>query len=234
MRLLLLILIPPLILFALALLLLRLPWPAALRPHQNLVVAIAMGVLGLVYVAAVAWYVIDIFVVNSRVLDPAFTALGFSARPHLPFQRRYQGQFQGRAVQATYAPPSRYGPAVLYLYIPTSLTTRLAAGTGGGLRLDCPGCQPCELAAALATWQVQALDPPWATVLLNDSAVRQALPRLLGRPGETIQGELYLQPGTSWLRLHAPQSLPAEQVSLWLNDLLGIVRAAEEISAPVK
>jgi len=229
MRLLLLILIPPLIFFALALLLLRLPWPAALRPHQNLVTAITMGVLGLVYVAGIAWYVIDVFVVNSRVLDPTFNALGFSSRPHLPFQRRYDGQFQGREVQATYAPPLWNKPAVLYLYVPTSLTTRLAASSGGGLRLDCPGCQPCELSDALAAWQAQAADPAWATALLNESAVRQALPRLLGRPGETIQGELYLQPGTFWLRLHGYQSLPAEQVQPWLKDLLAIIRAAEEL-----
>jgi hypothetical protein len=232
MRLLLLLLIPPLILFALALLLLRLPWPEALHPHQNLIVAITVGVLGLVYVAGVAWYVIDAFVVNSRVLDPAFAALGFSARPHLPFQRRYDGQFQGRAVQATYAPPSRNGPAVLHLYVSTSLSTRLAASAGGPLQIDCRNCQPCELSDDLAAWQVHAADPAWATALLNESAVRQALPRLLGRPGETIQGELYLQPGTFWLRLHAPRSLPTEQVQPWLNDLLIIVQAAEELPAP--
>jgi hypothetical protein len=129
-RIILLILIPPLILFACVLVALWVPLPRPFPPPlgqtRNLVAAIAVGVLGIGYLVGLAVYAILSFLQAGRALDPILAPMGFTSQSHGVFGRAYHGSVEGRGVDIDYMPARVPGLAVLNIHVSADLGTRMA------------------------------------------------------------------------------------------------------------
>ena len=211
MRTLLIIIIPPLLIFACALLIIWLPlpqpFPPALSGGRNQVAAVVAGLLGLAYLVGLALYLIASFRQAGQALDSPFLARGLTAENYLGVGRTYRGPVEGRAVEANYLPAQGLRPALLNVYVAAELGTRAAAGQKRPL-LDCRDCAPLR--------DIRA-----------DEGSRAALNHLMSGQKSLGIRELYWQPERIWLRAHPSYRVAAEQVEGWLDALLLLAKAAE-------
>lgn len=231
MRTLLIIIVPPLLIFACALLLIWLPLPRPLPPAlsggRNLAAAVMAGLLGLAYLAGLALYLISTFRQAGQALDSPFLARGLTAENYLGVGRAYRGSVEGRAVEANYLPAQGLRPALLNVYVAAELGTRAAAGEKRPL-LDCGDCSPVDLDEFdLGPFQIWAEDEGRVRGLLADGESSAALNRLMSEQKSLGIRELYWQPERVWLRAHPSTWVAAEQVEGWLEDLLLLAEAAE-------
>ena len=135
----------------------------------------------------------------------------------------------------------RRGP-VLEIDVATSLRTRLgvtAPQAGTNFIADLGGRKPLALAdPELAALSVFTLDETWTRALLADPTASGALRRLtaLGATVFTRQHVL-LKPGTLTLMLSGHRrmfgiDITAEQVRMWVDDLVRVALAGETLPAP--
>jgi hypothetical protein len=233
-RFVLLILIPPLILFVLALALvlapLPHPFPEAKGPERTRVTAITTGILGMLYLVVLTVYAVSWFLQAGQALDPALEPLGLTAEGYMGFGRQYHGELDGRQVEITYQPPQTIRPALLNITVSANVGTRAAMAPKRPL-LDCADCPPVNVEVTeLSQFLVVAEDETWMQRLLAEPANAAALGRLLGDQETLGTREIYFQPECAWLRAH-PQQLSEAQLRQWLDDLLALAEAAE-INAP--
>ena len=233
MRILFLVLVPLVLIFACALLMiwapLPRPFPPALSGARNKVAAIVTGVLGLGYVIGLTVTLVSAFAHGGRALDPAFTAAGLAPSSHLLFGRQYQGMIEGYPVDVTVMPPYRFQPAIVEIRIGAAVGTTIAAGHSKPL-LDCRGCPALHLdQPGLAHIEAYARDPARALDLLADEQVAAALRELMADPEGAGTRELYLQPERVWLRAHS-RTLDPVRVGAWLDALLALAQACARAS----
>jgi len=231
MRTLLIIIVPPLLIFVCALLIVWLPlpqpFPPALSGGRNQVAAVVAGLLGLAYLVGLALYLIASFRQAGQALDSPFLARGLTAENYLGVGRSYRGSVEGRAVEANYLPAQGLRPALLNVYVAAELGTRAAAGEKRPL-LDCRDCAPVDLDEFdLGSLQIWAEDGERLRNLLADKGSRAALNRLVSEQKSLGIRELYWQPERIWLRAHPSYRVAGEQVEGWLDALLLLAKAAE-------
>ena len=139
-RILFLILVPPVLLSLCALLVMGAPLPHPFPPPlsggRDRIAAIMTGILGAGYLIGLAVYVIASFLRAGRALDPVLTSAGLVPEGYLAFGRRYRGMLQGREVEVTFLPSRGVSAAQLNVCVSTSLGTRVAIARGKPL-LDC-------------------------------------------------------------------------------------------------
>jgi hypothetical protein len=230
-RIVLLILIPPLLLFACILMALWVPLPRPFPPPlshtRNLVAAIAAGVLGIGYLGVLAAYTVWSFLQAGRALDPILMPMGFTSQSHGVFGRAYHGSFEGREVIIDYMPARAPGPAVLNIHFSAKIGTRMAIVERPPL-LDCADCPRVTIGApGLGDLQTYTQSEACAQSLLADPSIAAVISRLIGNGS----GELYLQPNRVWFRSH-PRELTGAQFEAWLEDLHVLAGTAEAILEP--
>jgi hypothetical protein len=225
-----LILIPPILLFILALALILMPlphpFPEAKSPERTRVAAITTGILGMLYLVGLTVYAVSWFLQVSQTLDPALEPLGLTAEGAMGFGRRYHGELDGRQVEIAYQPPQTIRAALLNITVDAEIGTRAAMAPKRPL-LDCADCPAVDAGTPdLSQFLVVAEDPAWMKHLLAEPANAAALSRLLVDQETPGTRELYFQPECIWLRAH-PRQLTEDRLRQWLDDLLILAEAAE-------
>jgi len=230
-RILLLILVPPILLFLCALLFLWAPlphpFPPALSAGRDRISVIVTGILGIGYLIGLAVYVTSSFRRAGRVLDPVLTSTGLASESYLVFGRQYRGMIEGREVEVYFVPSQGVRSAQLSISVSAKLGARIAIGQRRPL-LDCRDCARLEIAeSGLSHLQFYAQEEGLARRLLADTASREALTRVMETHEEHGFRELYLQPQRVWLRAH-PRRMTGELFRQWLEDVLALAEAGEE------
>ena len=230
MRLILLILIPPILLFILALALILVPLPHPLpearSPERSRVAAVTTGALGMLYLIGLAIYAVTWFLQIGQALDPALEPLGFTAEGYMGLGRQYHGALDGRRVEITYQPPQTIRRALLNITVDADIGTRAAVVPKRPL-LDCADCPEVDVGMPeLGQFLVVAEDSAWMQHLLAKPANAAVMERLLSDQKALGAREIYFQPERIWLRAH-PQQLTEDRLHQWLDDLLALAEAAE-------
>ena len=230
MRILLLLLIPPILLFLCALITMWLPlpepFPPALSGGRNLISAVVTGILGIGYLLGLAVYVVFAFLRAGRVLDPLLASMGMASKNYLLFGRQYHGALEGREAEVSFMPSRALWPTQLNIYVKADIGTRVAMGRQRPL-LDCRDCARMDISAAeIPGLQVYAQEEGNASRLLTDAASREAMLRLLDDQDDYGFREVYLQPERVWLRAH-PREMTAARFRQWLDDVLVLAEASE-------
>ena len=247
-RVLLLVLVPPILLFLCALVTLWMPLPQPFPPPlsggRNRMAAVMTGILGIGYVAGLAAYVIASVLRAGRILDPVLASAGLVSESYRVFGRQYTGVIRGREVAVRFLPPQGINPALLNVHVVANLGMRVAIGHKRPL-LDCRDCAQFNVGELdLGHLQVYAEDQECARSLLADPVGRAALRRLMeprpmptparsGFPLNCVDDrealgfrELYLQPERVWLRAR-PRQITEPQLRQWLDDMLALAEAGE-------
>ena len=170
-------------------------------------------------------------------LDALFVPLGLEGGAYQSFFRQYHGVVYGRQADVWL----RRGP-VLEIDIATSLRTRLgvtAPQADTSFFADLGGRRPLALAdPETAALSVFTLDETWTRALFADPTASGALRRLtaLGATVFTRQHVL-LKPGTLTLMLSGNRrmfgiDITAEQVRVWVDDLVRVALAGETLPPP--
>lgn len=230
-RIVLLILIPPVLLFAFALLMMWLPlpqpFPSSFSGGRDLVVAIMTGILGIGYMIGLGTYLMSSFSQAGRQLDPLFRSRGLIPRNYLVFRRQYQGIINGRQVEVRFTPSWGLQRALLEMYVSTDLDMRMAIGRRRPL-LDCRDCPRVDVDDLdLSHLQLFAEEAIRARRLLADPAHRATLIRLISNQEGNGFRDIYLQPGRIWLRAHPSSRATKAHIEGWLDGLMSLAGVAE-------
>jgi hypothetical protein len=229
-RILLLILVPPVLLFLCALVVVTVPLPHPFPPPlsggRNRMSAIVTGILGAGYIIGLTVYVIASFLRAGRILERILTSAGLVSESYLVFGRQYHGVIQRRQVGVTFVPSQGASSAQLNVYVSADLDTRIAVAKGKPL-LDCNECPRVNLdESELGCFQVYSQKMEYARRLLADTEGKGALTRLLDDRDVIGSREVYLQPERVWLRAR-PQRITEGQFQQWLDDLMALAQAGE-------
>lgn len=229
MRLILWLLVPPLLLFALALLLiwapLPPPFPPALSQGRNLAAALVVGGVGVVYVLGTLVFAVTIVARAGRYLDPALMLFGLEPHAYRLLGRRYAGTVQGRPVRVDFVPGTALRPAVVDIYVEADAGWRAALGDRRPM-LDCRDCRPVQVDDPdLRNLVIMADDPDRVQAWLADASTHERVLSLL-HVGHGTR-ELYVQPERLWFRAHVTLDAASKQVPRWLSALL---RLAQDLS----
>jgi len=185
MRLILLLVLPVLMLFGLALVLMWVPlprpFPPALSSARNLMTAIAVGVLGMIYLAGVAVVIVGQVLRAGRGLDEVLAAQGLTPATGLLLGRVYEGSLQGRSVRAGWVPGYGVRPGQLLVKIGADVGLIAAVGDHRPLR---PSADAVRVEVSLPrSWApivwVEVGQAEHLAALLADPAVASALFQLL-------------------------------------------------------
>ena len=130
-----------------------------------------------------------------------------------------------------FSPARAIAPGVLNVYVQAELPTRVAIGHQSPL-LDCTDCPAVACGDPdLDQLLIRAKNETPARVLLEDSAVQEAVKRLMIGPeagsAHPSLRELYLQPDRIWFRSHT-RRMGEDQFQAILNDLLALAEATVE------
>ena len=231
MRLILLLLVPPLLIFGCALIMIWVPLPRPLPPAlssgRNLMAAVATGILGIGYIVGLAVYLVSSFSATGRVLDPVFGSRGLASRRYMLFGQQYHGLVRGRQVDVQFMPSQGIQRAQLQVYVAADVDARVAIGTQRPL-LDCRDCARIEITRPeLRHLEVYAQDAAWVRTWLDRPANSAALGHLMNDPQGLGLRELYVQPDRIWLRAHPSARVTALQVGQWFDDLLALAAGVE-------
>ena len=233
MRILLLLLVPPLLIFGCALIVIWVPLPRPLPPAlssaRNLMAAITTGILGIAYIIGLFVYLVSAVSTAGRVVDPVLVSHGLSSQRYMLFGRQAHGLVDGRQVDVQFMPSQGIRPALLQVYVAADVDARVAIGTQRPL-LDCRDCARIEITRPeLRHLEVYAQDAAWTRMWLDRPANSAALGRLLGDPQGLGLREFYVQPDRIWLRAHPSARVTALQVRQWFDDLLALAAGVEGI-----
>jgi hypothetical protein len=226
MRLILWLLVPPLLLFGLALLMvwapLPPPFPQALSQGRNLVAALVIGAAGVVYVVGTLIFAVAMVARMGRYLDPALTLFGLEPRSHRLMGRRYEGVVQGRRIRVAFVPGTALRPAVVDIYVNAGTGWRAALGDRRPM-LDCRDCVPVQVDDPdLRNLTIVAEDPAPVQCWLADAPTHERVLSLL-HVGHGTR-ELYIQPEHFWFRAHVTLNAASEQVPRWLSAMLRLAQ----------
>lgn len=176
-----------------------------------------------------AWMVLG----RKNRLDAAFTPLGLAGKMYLLNGRQYHGQIGGRQVDVYFY----RGPA-LDVYVSANLKTRLGIGSKDSVGNFVAGLinrTPLPLADPdLARFNVFPLDETWGRAVVLDPTARAALLALLADESALEMRQVVIQPGAILLRRYrgAQTAITPENARQWVNQLLTLARAAENLPPP--
>ncbi len=232
MRIILMIVVPALLIFAVALIVLWVPLPRPLPPPasgaRNLMAAATTGILGVGYLAGVLVYVFSSLAGASRALDAAFASRGLVAQGTVLTGRRYEGQVSGRQVEIRFAASVGLQPALLQIVVFAAAGTR-AAVVPDGPRLDCRDCaRVTQVPASLSHLQIYAEEAAWVARLLAEEGNIDTLSHLMRDQQSSGSRELYIQPDRVWLRAHPAPPVTPLDVEGWFETVLTLAEAVEQ------
>ncbi len=170
---------------------------------------------------------------RSRKMDGFFTPLGLAGQSYLGGGRQYHGTLQGRQVNAYF-----YRGPSLDIYVTFRVNTRLGIGLKGKYDLLSSGLiKRPELSNSyteLSNLAVYPLDVDWARQLLDKPSARTSIARLANPTGKYEFRNILFQPGALQLQIHRMDRnlVTAENLSLWMSDLLSLVGIAETMQVP--
>ncbi|MCD6286727.1 MAG: hypothetical protein J7M39_12520 [Anaerolineae bacterium] len=225
MRTILLLVLPVLVLFGLALALMWAPlppaFPPALSPARNLMAAIVVGVLGMVTLAGVAVVVVGQVSGVSRSLDPVFAEHGLAPTKALLLGRVYEGRLQGRHVRASWVPGYGVRPGQLLVNLDADVALIAAIADHRPLR---PSVDAVQVEIVLAdNWApvvlVEADQAVRLTDLLADPAAASALFQLLAASGPGGVREISLVSDGIHFRARSSTGVAGQQIERWLAAL---------------
>jgi hypothetical protein len=175
---------------------------------------------------------------RGRWLDEIFEPLGLAGRSYGMSGRQYHGRYRGRQIDAYIY----HGPGML-LYVGAQTATQLAAAAqdqmipqlarlfnGPPLEHNQPGLEDIVIFAH---------DEAWARAFVAETAVQEALRRLIqGKTGFVFQ-QVHVRPDAIYLKLHRGESLrailkQARQVTEWTEDVIRLAQEAERLPAPAE
>lgn len=197
-----------------------------------------------IVVAAVVWlfplfvggvvFPIGVIFWRKAKLDAVFVPLGLTGRAYQTQFRQYHGEIQGRQVDVYF-----YRGPVLEIEVSTTLRTRLGVTSqqsDARFFADLMGHQPLEFNdPALSDLTVFGIDEAWGKSLLIMPDAADLLHRLTApRSSIFTRQQMILRPGTIELMLSGNRrlfgmDLTSRQVQIWLDDLLQLVRIAENL-----
>lgn len=167
--------------------------------------------------------------IRNRKVDEYFTPLGLTGSSFAFQFRRYTGIYQGIEVEAKY-----YRGVNIDLFLKNPLNTRMGLGTRTGLGVALSGlinAKEIKLTdPAFAELAASGHDEQWVRGLLSSEA-REPLLRLLQRVYATEGRNFIVEPGGIRLMIYHTRMalLNAENVRTWFNDLLTVLKAAQEL-----
>ncbi len=237
MRLILLLVLPVLVLFGLALVLMWAPlprsFPPALSSARNLMAAITVGVLGMVYLAGVAVVVVRQILRAGCSLDEVLAAHGLAPASGL-LGRDYEGSLQGRRVRVSWVPGYGVRPGQLLVKIDADVGLVAAIADHRPLR---PSVDAVQVEMVLAdNWApavlVEADHAARLTDLLADPAVASALFQLLATSEPGGVREISLGSDGIHFRARSSTGVAGQQIERWLAALSIFAERMESAEAP--
>ncbi len=230
MRLIAIILVPPVLWFAFILAMLLIPLPAplpqAMSSDRNKIGAGLTLVAGLGYLILVVGYMVWQLGAAGRALDPELAPLGLTGKPYLVLGRAYAGQVAGRAMTVEYVPAVALQRAMLNAYAPATGRGRLSAGWTAPLA-GCAGCQSVRLEAGdLRRLVILSDDPAWAAAFLSRQPVAGLIMGVLDDPDGLGNRFVHLEAGRIWLQARPTQAGLA-RLPDWLRALAALAVEAD-------
>jgi hypothetical protein len=230
MRLLAIMLVPPLLWFGFIVLMLLVPLPAplphALSSDRNKIGAGLTLVAGFGYLILLAAYLVGELGGAARALDPELAPMGLTGRPYLVVGRAYTGQVAGRAMTVEYMPAVALQRTMLNAYVSTSGRRRLSAGWTTPL-VGCVGCPRVQLAGGnLGSLVILSDDPSEAAAFLSREPVAGLILRLLDDPDGLGNRFVHLESGRVWLQAR-PTPAGLARLHDWLQALADLAGQAE-------
>jgi hypothetical protein len=228
-----LLLLPPVLLFGLALGLMWVPlpqpFPELLSADRSLIAAVTTGILGLGYLISVGFYVVARFRKASQGMDPIFTEKGLMPGPYMLFGRRYTGFINQIPVDVNFLPGRGVQRDLLNIYLTVNIGIRFAIATGKTL-LDCRDCPQIMVEyPEFNGLRIFSNDGTWLNNLLKISLVRTHLSNIM--EDQSVKGlrEVYFMPGKIWLRALPTSRVMAGDITEWLDSLTILARIVDEI-----
>jgi hypothetical protein len=166
-------------------------------------------------------------------LDAAFNPLGLTGKAYLWNGRQYHGTLNGRQVDAYF-----YRGPSLAIYIASPLNTRLGIRLKGRLsQMASSMYNRPELVTTdpeLAHLGIFPLDERWGRELLENSQAKADILRLTTTEERFEFRNLLFQPEAIQLQIHRFKlsTITAENLRIWVYDLLDLVGMAESLPAP--
>ena len=236
MRLLAILVIPPLLWFGFVLVMLLVPLPASL-PHplsaeRNKIGAALTLLAGAGYLVLVLGYAAGQLTEGTGYVQSLLEPMGLTSKPHLILGRTFAGQVAGREMTAEYVPAVALQRAMLNAYIGTGGSRRISAGWTTPLA-GCAGCPPVRPAGGdLGRLVILSDDPDGAAAFLAREPVAGALMRLLEDPDGQGNRFVHLEAGRIWLQAR-PTAAGLARLPDWLHALTELADLAEApASAP--
>lgn len=233
MRLMLLLVLPVLVLFGLALALmwapLPHPFPPALSSERNLMTAIAVGVLGMVYLAGVAIVVVGQVSRAGRSLDEVFAEHSLAPAKGLLMGRVYEGTLQGHPVRASWVPGYGARPGQLLVKVNADVGLIAAVGDRRPLRpsADVVGLEVSLLHGWAPVVWIEARQTEYLTALLADQSVASALFQLLAASEPGGVRDLRLARDHLEFRARASTAAALQCAGEWVQTLLVLTAQLE-------
>jgi hypothetical protein len=231
-RILLLIVVPPLLIIFCALVLMWIPLPrplpAPLSSARNLMAAAIAGLLGVGYLFGLVVYVVGSTSRAGQSLDPELRRMGLEPEGYMLIGRRYRGDVGGRQVEVTYLPPAALQPAHLDIRVEANSGMRAAFGRTRPL-LDCQDCP--LLVVDDPGWenvQVYTQDDAGVRGLVADPTSGAAIRRLVGSAESQRSRDVYLQPQRVWTRVRG-RGITGEECQRHLEDAVALAEVVEKV-----
>jgi hypothetical protein len=233
MRMILLLVLPVLVLFGLALVLmwvpLARPFPPALSSARNLMAAMAVGLLGMVYLAGVAVIIVGQVLRAGRSLDEVLAAQGLAPAKGLLLGRVYEGAVQGYPMRASWVPGYGVRPGQLLVKIDADVGLIAAVGDRRPLR---PSADAVRVdSSVLQGWApvvwVEAGQAEHVAALLADQTVASALFQLLAASEPGGVRDLRLARDHMEFRARPSTDAAVQHAGEWIQTLLVLAAQLE-------
>lgn len=233
MRLILLLVLPVLLLFGLALVLMWAPLPRSFPPAsssaRNLMAAVTVGVLGMVYLAGVVVVVVRRILRAGRSLDEVLAAHGLAPAKGLLLGWVFEGSLQGRPARASWVPGYGVRPGQFLVKVDTDVGLIAAVGDHRPLR---PSADAVQVEIVLAeNWApvvlVEAGRAARLTDLLANHVVASALFQLLAASEPGGVRELGIAQDHILFRARPSTDVAVQYAGTWVETLAAVAAQLE-------
>jgi hypothetical protein len=181
--------------------------------------AIIVGVLGIIFLLWLSYYLFSLVTEISLSFEPVMKEAGLSSERYLIFGRRYQGEINGKNIGVNFIPSTGLRPALLNIIVkPIEIGTKLAIVQDKPL-LDCKNCKLITGFEELDGIKVFAQDEKMATEYLQDSKIKNIIFSLMHDQSSRSLREIYFKSSEVLFRIH-PRNY---DVDIFRNLLYGVI-----------